>query len=635
MFLNVPSVQMRKKTHHQSAGSSSSETISPVTTSEQGSEKASVRKILTHVSTLLWPKDTGLRGRVIAAVGFLIGAKLFNVAVPFFFKQAVDLLGPSTETIVQDPTIWFTMGPISMIIGYGIAKTLSSLFTELRGAVFSKVTQASIRIVSMRVFEHLLNMDITFHLQRKTGALSAIIDRGKRGINFLLTSLLFNIVPTLFELSVVSSIFYFSYGANFALTALGAVFFYGVWTIAITQWRTKFRKQMNKAENDANSRVIDSLINYETVKYFQNEKYEAEKYDEYLKKFADASVHTSTSLSTLNFGQSFIFSLALTYIMYLTANKIMTGDLTVGDLVMVNTLLFQLSIPLNFLGTVYRETTQAITDIEHLFSLIDTKSNIQDISDKELVVNENEGVEIEFRNVSFSYESGRKILDNVSFVVKPGTTLGVCGPSGSGKSTILKLLFRFYDPSEGQILVNGQDIKTVSLESLRRIMGFIPQDCVLFNDSLKHNIAYGRLGSSDEEIKTAADKAHLTEIIERLPKGLDTQVGERGLKLSGGEKQRTAIARAILRAPKILCCDESTSSLDSKSEKQIMTAIEELFSKTSTIMIAHRLSTIQNADQIIVLNSHGSIAESGTHQELIKHEHGLYAELWKRQAHHH
>ncbi|KAG2378040.1 hypothetical protein C9374_008662 [Naegleria lovaniensis] len=637
MFLNVQSIQMRNKSQ---SAESSTESISTAatTTSDQATavnEKGSARKILSHVSTLLWPKDSGLRGRVVAAFGFLIGAKLFNVAVPYFFKHAVDSLGPSTEAIVQDPTIWFTMGPISMIVGYGIAKTLSSLFTELRGAVFSKVTQASIRLVSMRVFEHLLTMDISFHLQRKTGALSTIIERGKRGINFLLTSLLFNIVPTLFELSVVSSIFYFSYGANFALTALGAVFFYGAWTIAITQWRTKFRKQMNKAENDANSRVVDSLINYETVKYFQNEKYEAQRYDEYLKKFADSSVHISTSLSTLNFGQSFIFSLALTYIMYLTANKIMTGDLTVGDLVMVNTLLFQLSIPLNFLGTVYRETTQAITDIEHLFSLLDTKSNVQNITDKELVVNEHEGVEIEFRNVSFSYEAGRKILDNVSFVVKPGSTLGVCGPSGSGKSTILKLLFRFYDPTEGQILVNGQDIKSVSLESLRRIMGFIPQDCVLFNDTLKHNIEYGRLGSSDEEIKAAVDKAHLTEIIERLPKGLDTQVGERGLKLSGGEKQRTAIARAILRAPKILCCDESTSSLDSKSEKRIMSAIEELFSKTSTIMIAHRLSTIQNADQIIVLDNYGSIAEVGTHAELIKHEHGLYSELWKRQAHHH
>ncbi|EFC50451.1 predicted protein [Naegleria gruberi] len=566
-------------------------------------------------------------------MGLLIGAKIFNVSVPFFFKRAVDSFGPATETIIQDPAVFMTMGPISMIIGYGIAKTLSSLFTELRGAVFAKVTQASIRLISLGVFSKLLNMDLNFHLQRKTGALTSTMDRGKRGINFLMTSLLFNIVPTMLELSIVTAIFYINYGPSFALTALGSVTLYAAWTITVTQWRTKIRKQMNKAENEASGKVVDSLINYETVKYFQNEKYESEKYDEHLKKYEQTSLSIASSLSALNFGQTFIFSCALTYIMYITANKITTGELTVGDLVMVNTLLFQLSIPLNFLGTMYRETSQAITDIENLFTLLDSKNDTQDSSDKELIIGGPTDTEIEFRNVSFYYDPNRKILDNVSFKVKAGTTMGICGPSGSGKSTILKLIYRFYDPTEGQIFINGQDIKTVSLESLRKHIGVIPQDCVLFNDTLRHNIEYGRLGCSEEDIKMAASKAKLSEIIERLPKGLETPVGERGLKLSGGEKQRTAIARAILKSPKILCCDESTSSLDSNTEKEIMKSIEELFGKTTSIMIAHRLSTIQRADQIIVLNNTGSIAECGSHEELISKHEGIYVEMWKRQVH--
>jgi len=635
MFLNAQH-QIRTKSHDHHHGtaaspSASSEKAAQTTTSPDTSTK----KVLANVWYLMWPKENKLKMRVLAALGLLVSAKLFNVSVPFFFKRAVDLLGPATETVLQDPSYWFTLGPMSMIVGYGIARSLSSLFTELRGAVFSKVAQASIRLVALKVFTHLHEMDMTFHLQRKTGSLNSIMDRGKRGINFLYTSLIFNIIPTVFELSVVSGIFYMNYGANFALTALASVAFYTAWTIGITQWRTQFRKQMNKAENDSNSQIVDSLINYETVKYFQNEKYEAGKYDEYLKKYEAAANQTATSLSTLNFGQTFIFSMALTYIMYLTANRIMAGEMTIGDLVMVNTLLFQLSIPLNFLGTVYRETTQAITDIENLFSLLDNKSKVVSESDKELNMDGPNGTEIEFRNVSFYYDSDRKILDNVSFIVKPGTTLGVCGPSGSGKSTILRLLYRFYDPTEGQILINGQDIKTVSLESLRRHIGVIPQDCVLFNNSLRHNIAYGKLGCTDEEVRQAAEKAQLLEIVERLPKGFETQVGERGLKLSGGEKQRTAIARTILKAPKILCCDEATSSLDTNTEKQIMSSISELFGQTTSIMIAHRLSTIQTADQILVLSHRGSIMEKGTHNELLSNEHGLYTELWKRQAHHH
>ncbi|KAL9646491.1 hypothetical protein ABK040_006550 [Willaertia magna] len=599
------------------------------------SKQSYPKKILSEMITFLWPKETSLKVRVVSAVSLLIGAKILNVSVPYFFKKAVDFLGPTAEQIVQDPAMLITVGPVAMILGYGAARIGSVLFSELRNAVFAKVAQQSIRVLANRVFSHLHQMDLSFHLQRKTGGLSSIIDRGKRGINFLLNSLLFNIVPTLLELGIVCGIFYTNYGPGFAMTAVGAVSLYTVWTVGITQWRTTFRKQMNKLENEASTKVIDSLINYETVKYFQNEAHEVKLYDENAKKYEDASLKTASSLSLLNFGQQFIFSAALTAIMYFTANRIMTGELTVGDLVMVNGLLFQLSIPLNFLGTVYRETTQAITDMENLFALLETKSDIRDDPNaSELKIEGNGDTEIEFRNVSFNYDKDRRVLNNISFKVTPGTMLGIVGPSGSGKSSILRLLYRFYDPSEGQILINGQDIRNVTLNSLRRNLGVIPQDCVLFNDSIRYNIAYGKLDATDEEIKVAAEKSKLTDIIKRFPKGFDTQVGERGLKLSGGEKQRTAIARAILKAPKILCCDEATSSLDTNTEKQIMSSINETFGKTTTIMIAHRLSTIQGADKIIVLDYHGKIAETGTHGELLKLN-GLYAELWRKQSTHH
>ncbi|PRP80106.1 ABC transporter B family protein [Planoprotostelium fungivorum] len=574
---------------------------------------------ILSLAKYLWPKgEPRLQARFFLALALLVGSKLLNVQVPILFKTIVDSLNAEPSLMVL---------PVAAIIGYGIARAGAAGFNELRSAVFAKVAQKAIRQVSTSTFFHLHSLDLQFHLSRQTGALSRIIDRGSRGINFILTAMVFNIVPTALEIALVMGILYSSFGAPYSLLTGGTMVTYAAFTFAVTQWRTKFRKEMNSTENEAAARAMDSLLNFETVKYFNNERLETDRYEAVLERYDRAALKSQSSLSILNFGQGFIFTLSLTTMMYMGAKGVANGTMTVGDLVMINGLLFQLSLPLNFLGTVYREIRQSLIDMEMLFQLRSTKTLVQEKEDAKKL--EIKGGRIELKNVTFGYNENKDILRNLSFTAPAGKKTAIVGTSGSGKSTILRLLYRFYEPKEGDILIDGQNIKDVTTDSLRRSVGVIPQDTVLFNDTIFYNIAYGNIDATREEVISAAKKAHIHEAILRMPDGYDTIVGERGLKISGGEKQRVSIARAILKDPSILFLDEATSAVDTNTEGLIQSSLNEQLKNRTSIHIAHRLSTIADADLIIVLGPSG-VLEQGTHVELMQ-KGGVYKSMWMKQ----
>jgi ABC transporter ATM len=599
---------------------------------ERAARKNLIRETYKHV----WPSDpsewnlkTGVKPRVVAALSAMLGGKMIMIQVPFLFKNIVDTLCnvPTTELAV----VGTTAVPMSLLLGYGIARSSAMGLQELRNAVFATVAQPAVRRVARGVFEHIHSMDLRFHLERQTGALTRVLDRGSRSISFVMNALVFNVVPTTLELSIVCGILTHQLGFQYAAVTAGTIATYVAWTFGITQWRTKFRVQMNALENEASSKAVDSLINYETVKYFNNEKFEADRYDTSLQGYQKAASKTQTSLSLLNFGQHFIFSAGMTGMMVMAAHGVVDGSMTVGDLVLVNGLLFQLSLPLNFVGSVYRELRQAMIDMDQMFALRQQQPAIVDNEvAPDLLV---DGASIEFDNVHFSYDDDgeRKIFDGVSFTVPAGKTLAVVGGSGTGKSTVLRLLYRFFDTAEGTIRIDGQDISQVKMDSLRRSIGVIPQDCVLFNETIFANIHYGNLNASAEDVFSAAKGAQIHDSLLKFPKGYDTKVGERGLKLSGGEKQRVAIARAILKNAPILVCDEATSALDGATEVQIMDTLRSVSSGRTTIVIAHRLSTIQHADYIIVLED-GKVAEQGSPGELKRKADGLYSRMLEEQS---
>ncbi|WP_445679198.1 ABCB family ABC transporter ATP-binding protein/permease [Radicibacter daui] len=575
---------------------------------------------LGNLMPYLWPRgEREMRLRVVIAMSFLIAGKIIGVYVPYLYKMVIDAVSPHAGPL--------TVIPIGLIVAYGLANIGSLAFNELRDAVFAKVAQRAIRRVGLAVFAHLHRLSLRFHLDRRTGGLSRSIERGTRGIDTLLRFMLFNILPTLAEIALVTVVLWGLLDAAFALVTLGTVVIYIAYTIIVTAWRLQFRKVMNEQDSKANTKAIDSLLNFETVKYFGNERHEVARYDEGLAAYEKAAVRSLTSLSLLNIGQSAIISLGTTVVMLMAARGIAGGTLTSGDMVMVVGYLMQLYRPLGFFGFVYREIKQALVDIDDMFELLDQKQEVQDVaSAPALAVT---GGSIAFEGVEFGYDARRPILKGVSFTVPAGGSVAIVGPTGAGKSTISRLLFRFYDVTGGRITVDGQDIRGISQESLRGSLGIVPQDTVLFNDTVYYNIAYGRPSATRAEVEAAARLAHIHDFVMSLPDGYETMVGERGLKLSGGEKQRVAIARTILKDPPIILFDEATSALDTHTEKQIQTNLREVSRGRTTLMIAHRLSTVVEADQIIVLEG-GVIVERGTHGELLDLG-AKYAELWQRQ----
>ncbi|HZW86523.1 MAG TPA: ABC transporter ATP-binding protein/permease [Gallionella sp.] len=567
---------------------------------------------------LLVPYILEFKGRVLIAMSLLVAAKLANVSVPLMLKQIIDAMDKSHAVLLI---------PVFLIIGYGLLRLFSTLFGELRDAIFAKVTQRAIRRVALQVFEHLHSLSLRFHLDRQTGGVSRDIERGTRGIGFLLNFTLFNILPTLLEIGLVAAILLSKYDAWFAVITFVTLVIYIIFTLFITEWRMVVRRTMNDLDSKANTRAIDSLLNYETVKYFGNEQYEAHRYDQNMESWESAAVRNQVSLSLLNAGQSVIIAFGVTGLMLLAAEEVVQGKMTLGDLVLVNVFMLQLYMPLHFLGFVYREIRNSLADMEKMFRLLYEHREIADAQDATTL--HIDSAEIRFEQVNFFYAPDRQILFDVDFTIPVGHKVAVVGASGAGKSTLSRLLFRFYDVGQGSIRINGQDIRNVTQTSLRAAIGIVPQDTVLFNDTIYYNIAYGRPNATREEVIAAAQAAHIHSFVASLPQGYDSMVGERGLKLSGGEKQRVAIARAILKNPAILIFDEATSALDSKSEKAIQAELRAISQNRTTLVIAHRLSTVVDADQILVMEQ-GRIVERGTHRELLLHK-NVYAQMWNLQ----
>ncbi len=573
----------------------------------------------------LLPYLSAYKARIIFTVICLVMAKVANLGVPILLKQIVDAMS------IQSIPKALLVVPVSLIVAYGLLRLSASLFSELRELIFSKVTEHAVRQVGLQVFNHLHALSLRFHLSRQTGGMTRDIERGTRGIQSLISFSLYSIIPTLIELAMVLGYFFYAYNIAFVLVTFVALVCYVVFTVKVTEWRTHFRREMNSLDSKANQRAVDALINFETVKYFGNEAYEADRYDANLKKYAQAAIKSQKSLAYLNFGQQSIIVLGLVLILGLASQGVSRGQMTIGDLVLVNVLMIQLYIPLNFLGVLYREMKQSLTDIDRMFSLLHTDQEIADEPNAPLLkIHHPElGPHVVFDKVAFFYEANRGILNDISFVMLPGQTTAVVGHSGAGKSTLSRLLFRFYDVQGGAIYLDEQDIKSVQQASLRQAVGIVPQDTVLFNDTIGFNIAYGKPGASQQEIEAAAKSAQIHDFISRLPKGYDTDVGERGLKLSGGEKQRVAIARTLLKNPALLVFDEATSALDSETERSIQKELNELAKNRTTLIIAHRLSTITHAHQILVM-AEGKIIERGTHEALLAL--GLsYAEMWRAQ----
>ncbi|MBE5528585.1 metal ABC transporter permease [Laribacter hongkongensis] len=575
------------------------------------------RNDLQTLKTLV-PYLLEFKWRVALALSCLVAAKLANVSVPVFLKDVVDQLsGPHAILAL----------PMGLIAAYGLARLSTSVFGELRDAIFAKVTQRAIRRIAMQVFAHLQRLSLRFHLERQTGGMSRDIERGTKGIGFLLNFTLFNILPTLLEIALVAGILLWRYDWYFAVVTIGTIVAYITFTLTVTEWRMVFRRSMNDLDSKANSKAIDALLNYETVKYFGNERYEIQRYDGNLASWEDSAVKNQTSLNFLNAGQGVIIAAGVTLLMGLAADGVVKGTMSIGDLVLVNAYLIQLYAPLNFLGFVYREIKHSLADMERMFTLLDVGEEVADRPDA--VTLDSRSVAIRFEHVDFGYDSKRQILHDVSFEIPAGHTVAVVGSSGAGKSTLSRLLFRFYDVNSGRISLNGRDLRDYSQASLRAHIGIVPQDTVLFNDSIYYNIAYGRPDASREEVIEAARAARIHEFVERLPDGYDTRVGERGLKLSGGEKQRVAIARTLLKNPPIMVFDEATSALDSETEKGIQSELTVISQDRTTLIIAHRLSTVVDADEIVVMEQ-GRIVERGNFRSLLEAD-GRFADMWRLQ----
>ncbi len=590
-------------------------------------EGASVRPVkrndwntLKRLIPYLWE----YRWRVLLALLLMVGAKLANIGVPLLLKQLVDAMNVKPGSAQA-----LLVVPVGLLLAYGLLRLATSVFTELRELVFSKATEGAARSIALRVFRHLHSLSLRFHLERQTGGMTRDIERGTRAVHSLVSFSLYSILPTLIEVSLVLGILAVKFDAGFAVIAGVALVAYIAFTVSVTEWRTELRREMNRLDSVAHSRAVDALLNYETVKYFNNEDYEARRYDARLQEYRKAAIKSQSTLSLLNSGQQLIIATALVAMLWRATQGVADGRLTIGDLVMINAFMIQLYIPLNFLGVLYREIKQSLTDLDKMFTLVDMPREIEDRADAARLRIDHGLPAIRFEDVSFAYDPARPILHQVSFEVPPGKTVAVVGPSGAGKSTLARLLYRFYDVQQGRISIDGQDIRDVTQDSLRRAIGIVPQDTVLFNDTVAYNIGYGDTDADQEAIVRAAKAARIHDFIERTPKGYATMVGERGLKLSGGEKQRVAIARALLKNPPIMVLDEATSALDSATERAIQAELRQVADNKTTLVIAHRLSTVVDAHEILVLD-HGRMVERGTHAQLLARQ-GQYAEMWALQ----